>query len=174
MIHDLVQAIFSHLCHQEAGRCWAPGGAALALCQRCTGVYAGAALGICMVPIMRFKPEKQPLLLHFLFIIQMIPFGMHWIPHGALMRMLTGQLFIYGVIYFLVANISTQMGLIREDMTPRKYYLWLTASLIFLQILVRLPFAFAAPLIELMALAGLLVIIILILLTITSVTFSNY
>ena len=69
----------------------------LAFCQRCTGVYAGAALGLCLVPFMRFRPEKDVLALNLLFIIQMIAFGMHFIPHGAMIRTLSGQLFIYNI-----------------------------------------------------------------------------
>lgn len=174
MIHDLVQAIFTHLCHQETGRCWAPGGAALALCQRCTGVYVGAVLGVCLAPFMRFKPDKKSLILHCLFILQMIPFGLHWIPHGATMRMVTGQLFIQGILFFFIGHILLRMGRARDGRMPHRYYLWLAAMLILLQILARLPFAFAGTLIELMALAGILILAVLFVVTLALFPGRNF
>lgn len=174
MIHDLAQTVFGYLCHQETGRCWAPGGAALALCQRCTGVYAGAALGVFLASFMRYTPDRKTLILHIIFILQMIPFGLHWIPHGATMRMLTGQLFIYGILYFIIANIVVRKGWAREERTPRRYYLWLAATQILLQVLVRLPFAFAASLIELMALAGLFILAVLFVLTLATYILARH
>lgn len=44
---------FAGLCHQQAERSFAVGGHALAVCARCTGIYAGFAAGALLYPLVR-------------------------------------------------------------------------------------------------------------------------
>jgi hypothetical protein len=40
--------------------------------------------------------------LHGILLLQMIPFGYHLLPQTALIRLLTGQLFAIGLVYYLM------------------------------------------------------------------------
>jgi len=159
MIHTIADFVFSHLCHQEAARCWAPGGVVLAFCQRCTGVYAGAALALLLLPLMRFKPTKKVLLIHGLFIIQMVIFGFHLIPHSATLRTLSGQLFIIGVFYFLWLNVQNRWDLFQTNRSPCSYFGGIIIMLLLMQLFVRAPFAFASAFVEILGLLGLVTIV---------------
>ena len=44
---------FSHLCHQMPERSFHLAGHPLAVCARCTGLYLGFALGVCLYPLIR-------------------------------------------------------------------------------------------------------------------------
>jgi len=46
-------AVFSPVCHQIPGRCFALRGLPLAVCGRCLGVYAGFAAGLAFYPLVR-------------------------------------------------------------------------------------------------------------------------
>ena len=48
-----VKLFFSIVCHQDPDRCIFLGGHALAVCGRCTGIYAGFFLGVLIFPRMR-------------------------------------------------------------------------------------------------------------------------
>ncbi len=159
MIHDIADFVFSHLCHQEAARCWAPGGIVIAFCQRCTGVYAGAALVLFLLPLMKFKPSRKILFIHGLFMIQMLIFGFHLIPHSATLRTLSGQLFITGVFYFLWLNVQNRWDLFQTNRSPRSYFAGVILMLLLMQLFVRAPFAFASAFVEILGLLGLLTIV---------------
>jgi len=165
MIHTIADFIFSRICHQEAIRCWAPGGNVLAFCQRCTGVYIGSALMLPLFPLMKFKPDKKILWLHGLFMIQMLVFGFHLIPHSATIRTISGQLFITGALYFLYHNLQNRWNLFKINQTPRYYLFGIVTNIVILQLLVRAPFSFASSIIELLGLIGIIVIVVLIFLT---------
>ena len=49
----LVYALFSPVCHQIPGRCFALEGHPLAVCGRCLGIYAGFAAGLALYPLAR-------------------------------------------------------------------------------------------------------------------------
>jgi uncharacterized membrane protein len=158
MIHSLAEWIFSNVCHQQAARAWAPGGVPLALCQRCTGVYVGAAFFVCLLPWMRFRPSRALAVLHTVFILQMAVLGTHLLPHPASMRTLSGQLFIIGAGYFVWNNL--RFGRI-STATPTplwKYALGIFGAVAMLQALVRAPFPAAGALLELLALLGVVAI----------------
>jgi len=167
-MQEFARLVFSHLCHQEPARSWAPGGITLALCHRCAGVYIGAALTLLLFPLARFKPGKAVLLIHGLFILQMGVFGLHLVPHPGAIRTLSSQLFIIGAFYFLWLNIRFSRGLEWKHSSPRLYFTGVLFSLVFLQILVRLPFSRAAFFLDFLALFGLASILVLFFLTIMS------
>jgi uncharacterized membrane protein len=160
MIHTIADFIFSRICHQEAIRCWAPCGNVLAFCQRCTGVYVGSSLMLLLIPLMKFRPNKKILWLHGLFMIQMIVFGFHLIPHSATIRTISGQLFITGVIYFLYHNLQNRWNLFKINQSPQYYLYGIVLNIILLQLFVRAPFPFASTIIELLGLIGIMVIIV--------------
>lgn len=56
-----VYAIFSPVCHQLPGRCFALFGRPMAVCVRCLGIYAGFAAGTLLYPLIRgFRPAALP------------------------------------------------------------------------------------------------------------------
>lgn len=48
-----IYQVFSHLCHQIPARSFYLAGQPLAACARCTGIYAGFALGLLLYPLTR-------------------------------------------------------------------------------------------------------------------------
>lgn len=155
MIHAVAEWVFSYLCHQDAARSWAPGGSPLALCQRCVGVYAGAALMVLLLPLMRFKPTRSLCGLHALFVFQMVILGGHLLPHSATVRTLSGHVFIIGASYFLWNSLRYRWALLRDERSPRNYLLGILAVLLGLQLSVHAPFSVVAPVVEFLALVGL-------------------
>jgi uncharacterized membrane protein len=159
MIHEAAVWVFEVLCHQDAERCWAPGGMPLALCQRCTGVYVGAAFMVLLLPLMRFRPTKGLAVLHAGFVLQMVLLGLHFVPHPASVRTLSGQLFAVGVLYFLWGSLRHRWAWLRGDMSPWGYLAGVCALVLALQGAVRAPFAGTGVVLDLLALCGALVIV---------------
>ena len=52
--------VFSHICHQKSDRCITVGGAALAVCARCLGIYMGIFLGCAGQMILDFRSRLSP------------------------------------------------------------------------------------------------------------------
>jgi uncharacterized membrane protein len=168
MLHRIATVVFSFLCHQLPERSWGDGDLHAALCHRCTGLYAGAALIIFLLPLMRKKPGKALISLHILFLIQTAVFGYHLIPHPASVRTLSGQLFITGAIFFIWHNIHARWNLYNKKSRSIYYIAGLITSLIFMQILVRIPSESSINIIDELSLIGLLLIFFLCYLTIIS------
>ena len=104
--------IFSHVCSQ--GHCWAPGGNLLPFCQRCTGLYVGGALALMLCGLFRPRPTSLVLCVHGVLLLIMVPFGYHLVPQNGTIRTLTGQLFAFGLIYYLALNPAVQLGVWRK------------------------------------------------------------
>lgn len=98
----LLRELFSHVCGQQ--HCWVLGGQTLPLCQRCTGLYIGAFCALVLMLIFRLCPNRFLYWLHGAFMLLMIPFGFHLIAEGGLGRTLTGALFGFGLVYYLLLN----------------------------------------------------------------------
>ncbi len=154
MIHTIAEWVFAWLCQQDPARSWDPGGVSLALCQRCTGVYTGAALMVFVVPWMTFKPSRSLALLHAAFVLQMVVLGLHLVPHPALVRMLSGQLFIVGVAYFVWNNARHRFACFQGESSPRAYLVSVSMTVLALLAVVHAPTAFVGSLIEILALGG--------------------
>jgi hypothetical protein len=73
----------------------------LPCCQRCTGLYAGAAVALVLHLGLRIRPTARFLQVHGGFLLLMIPFGYHWVPQNALVRGVSGVLCGTGVVSFL-------------------------------------------------------------------------
>lgn len=97
---DFLHHLFSHLCGQV--NCWHAAGVTSVACQRCTGLYIGALIAAVLFVIFRPRPTSFSLWLHGLAMLVIIPFGYHLVPHGTLVRAITGQLFGYGMAYYLL------------------------------------------------------------------------
>jgi uncharacterized membrane protein len=105
--------IFSHVCGQI--HCWAPGGKLLPFCQRCTGLYVGGALALMLYGLFRPRPTSLVLWIHGLLLLLMVPFGFHLFPQNGAIRTVTGQLFAFGLIYYLALNPAVQLGVWRKN-----------------------------------------------------------
>lgn len=153
MIHETGDWVFSHLCHQVLVRSWAPAGHQLAVCERCVGVYAGAALWLLLVPLLP-RPTKTLYAVHGAFLVQMAVLGTHTIPHGASIRTLSGQLFIIGVLFLLWHHVRP----VKRERKAWPYLAGVAATAVLLQAAVRIPSRLAATGLDALALAGLAVI----------------
>jgi len=104
-----------------------PGGWVLPCCQRCVGLYAGAAFAVALQILVRPRPTGRFLKCHGLFLAQMVPFGFHWVSQGAVLRTVTGYLFGYGLIAFLWLQARQVFGLSYSSRAGRlwRYYLTL-------------------------------------------------
>lgn len=91
--------IFSFVCGQQHN--WVVGGEELPFCQRCTGLYVGALPALLAYLLWKPKPTTGMLWTHGLFLLLMAPFGYHVVAQTGEIRMLTGQLFAAGLVYYL-------------------------------------------------------------------------
>ncbi len=98
---SFLDQVFALVCGQEPSHSWAPGGNLLPICQRCTGLYAGAAIAAALQLILRLQPRSAYLWFHGLLLLQMVPFGFHLVPQGPVLRTFSGQLFGLGVMAYL-------------------------------------------------------------------------
>ena len=89
------------------------------VCQRCTGLYAGAAVAAFLHVFARPKLSSRWLELHGAFLLLMVPFGFHWIPQGPTLRSITGVLFGFGVLMFLRLPVSFRLA--AQEPLPGRY-----------------------------------------------------
>jgi uncharacterized membrane protein len=100
-VADTLSAMFAVVCGREPTHMWAPGGTLLPFCQRCTGLYAGAAVALLLHLWLRIRASDRFLQAHGGFLLLMIPFGYHWLPQDAWIRGLSGVLCGAGLVSFL-------------------------------------------------------------------------
>jgi len=104
---DELTWIFAAVCGQNPAHTWAPGGEFMPCCQRCTGLYAGALFAAVSQLWPKPRLTGQFLAIHGLFLLQMVPFGYHWLPQGPVLRTVTGILFGAGLATFLMLAPSS-------------------------------------------------------------------
>jgi uncharacterized membrane protein len=104
-LHD----IFSLVCSQQHN--WVLGGDTLPFCQRCTGLYVGALSALSVFLLVRPKPTTRMHWVHGVLLLVTVPFGYHLLTQTGEIRMLTGQLFAIGLVYYLM--------LLPEDYWPK-------------------------------------------------------
>jgi uncharacterized membrane protein len=100
-VGDVLQSVFAWVCWQGAAHTWMPGGEMLPFCQRCTGLYAGAALALALHMTLRIRPSDRFLQIHGVFLLAMIPLGYHWVPQDAVIRAVSGFANGFGIVSFL-------------------------------------------------------------------------
>jgi uncharacterized membrane protein len=100
-MNDWVTSAFSLVCGQYPEHIWAPGGVTLPCCQRCTGLYAGAFCAVVVHLLTQPHLARVFVWLHLLLLLQMAPFGFHWVAQGPTLRTLSGACFSIAVVAFL-------------------------------------------------------------------------
>ena len=157
IVDNIAREVFSFLCHQDPARSFAPGGSALAMCARCTGVYIGFLLALPLIFQARSLGRNLALWLHGALVLQVAVFGFGLIPHGPFVRLISGQLFAAGVLYFLSRSVLAHNFNPGKTQARRllQYLLSLVALLLALQSLARLPWPGAANLLNTLSLLGL-------------------
>ncbi len=98
---EFLARAFRFVCGQAPDHTWAPGGLLLPCCQRCCGLYLGALIALLLLAWLRPRLSGRFLELHGLLLLQMAPFGFHWVPQGPELRTITGVLFGFGLVAFL-------------------------------------------------------------------------
>ncbi len=116
---DLLNHCFSAVCSQNPDHAWAPGALLLPCCQRCTGLYVGALVALALQLWLRPRLSNRCLQLHGLCLLQMVPFGFHWLPQGPVLRSVTGILFGFGVVTFLWLVPAGTWRTVETPMRPR-------------------------------------------------------
>ena len=101
---------FAAVCGQDPGHTWAPGGILLPCCQRCTGLYVGAAVAMLLHLWLRPKLTGRFLEIHGAFLLAMVPLGFHWVAQGPVLRTISGVLFGFAVVTFLWLPLSQVVG----------------------------------------------------------------
>jgi uncharacterized membrane protein len=128
-----VTHLFGVLCGQNPAHTWAPGGIPLPCCQRCLGLYAGAAVAALLLTVLKPKLTGRFLEVHGAFLLVMVPLGFHWLPHGSVTRTISGILFGFGVVAFLWLPLAAS----RAPQSPciRTYVITLVATIVFVPLL---------------------------------------
>jgi uncharacterized membrane protein len=121
----LIYAVFSPVCHQIPGRCFALHGQPLAVCGRCLGIYLGFAAGLVLYRIVRgFDRPALPSARAFLIVT--LPMGLDGLagllglwrsPIGV--RAATG--FVWGALlpFFFVGGIADALAKGKERRDAR-------------------------------------------------------
>ena len=120
-MESFLTSAFALICGQHAAHTWAPGGLLLPCCQRCTGLYVGAAGALLLHALCRPQPTTRWQWVQGMFLLQMVPFGFHWLPQSPVLRTLTGVLFGFGLVAFLwplAANLVTQISNLLRRQLP--------------------------------------------------------
>jgi uncharacterized membrane protein len=149
---DLVARLFSHVCGQ-VNLCEVSG-QAIPLCYRCTGLYFGAALALILST---FRPRARAAMLwvNGIFMLVMLPFGYHLVPQGPTLRMITGQLFAYGLVYYLLLIPAKDTWARDGIRATAAYFIVAAAGVVLLLALVRYGGHSAAIFISAAAVVGL-------------------
>jgi len=114
-VQDWLSALLGSVCGQYPSHVWMPGGWALPCCQRCTGLYVGAALAVLLHGRFCRTVTSASSWWHGLCLLQMVPFGFHWVPQGPVLRTVTGYLFAWGVVFFLWPAAAARIGKARPN-----------------------------------------------------------
>lgn len=152
---DVLQQAFGLICGQNPAHTWAPGGLPLPFCERCTGLYVGAAAAIMLHLFLKPKLTARFLELHGVFLLLMVPLGFHWVPQGPVLRTLSGVLFAFGIVTFLRLRQGSPAGTpVSVRAGHRNYFLSLAVVLILLPVVVRLGGTVAGAVLTLLGVCG--------------------
>lgn len=153
--------VLARVCGQDP--CWVLGGEALPFCQRCTGLYVGAAVAAVLSLLFRPRPTNLSLGTHGLLLLLMVPFGYHLVPQNGVLRTLTGQLFAVGLVCYLSLLPGSRLGRWpRKDRAmPRAHAAGVLASLVIVQWTVHVGGRLAGAVLTWSGLVGLVVLAVL-------------
>lgn len=120
---EVLRHVFSYVCGQV--HLWAPAGNPLAMCERCTGLYVGGAYAAVVIAFFLVRPTARVLWAHGIAMLIMVPFGYHLVRQSAMVRTITGQVFAYGLVYYLLLTPGERWGFWRERNAR-----WMTAYIL--------------------------------------------
>lgn len=141
---EVLTHLFAAVCGQNPEHTWSPGGLLLPCCQRCAGFYAGACVAALVHWWLRPKPTGRFLEVHGAFLLVMLPLGFHWLPHGPVLRTLSGVLFGFGVVAFLWLPLGAALERPRTVVLARIYAVSLAGTLVLVPFLAFLGGELAA------------------------------
>jgi uncharacterized membrane protein len=121
---EFLHHLFGAVCGQEPDHTYAPGGILLPCCQRCLGLYAGAAIAALLHLCLRPQLTRRFLQVHGGFLVLMVPFGFHWLPQGPVLRTISGLFFGFAVFTFLWLPMSRRFpgrGRTPRPMRPSRF-----------------------------------------------------
>ncbi len=153
---ELLRNFFGAVCGQNPDHTWAPGGVMLPCCQRCTGLYVGAFVALALHLWVRPRISGRFLQVHALFLLQMLPFGLHWLPQGPALRTVTGMLFGFAVVTFLWLVPASRRQMVGSRSLQRiwSYGLGLAAGLVLVPTIAEWGGSVGAFLLSWLAFAG--------------------
>jgi uncharacterized membrane protein len=112
-VDEWLTALFGLVCGQLPAHTSLPGGIPLPFCQRCTGLYTGAAVAAALHVALRIRASERFLQVHGGFLLLMVPLGFHWLPQNALVRMTSGVVFGAGVVAYLWLTAAPRLLALR-------------------------------------------------------------
>ncbi len=150
-------SILSVVCGQV--HCWAPGGVPMPVCERCLGLYLGALWSLILILTLRASPTRAMLWLHGMAMLVIVPFGYHLVPHGPVLRTVTGFLFGVGMVYYLalVSAEALQLEGFARNRSTTTYAIAALLPLPWVLLGVKYGSALLGSLLALLAAAGLAV-----------------
>ena len=151
--------VFSLVCGQV--NVWTVGGRTLPFCERCTGLYVGGLYALLLVIVFRPAPGVKLLAVHVLLLLQMVPFGFHLIPHGAVVRTITGEIFALGLVYCLSAGLLSAFPSERKEGSLAAYAIAASLGMPLLLLAIRFGGKNTATVLGFLGLGGLAVYIVL-------------
>ncbi len=104
----LLGPLFALVCGRDPLHLWAPDGTGLPFCQRCTGLYAGAAAACVLLAVLRPRVSARFLWVHGAFLLAMAPQGFHLVYQDELLRVVSGMLFAFGLVAFLMPEATRE------------------------------------------------------------------
>lgn len=105
----VAETALAWVCGQNLERTWAPGGEWLPCCQRCTGIYVGAAVALMLRWFWPLRSGKAVLIVNTLLLLQMVPSVLHWLPDAPWVRTASGVLFGFGEVGFLWVLVEDRL-----------------------------------------------------------------
>jgi uncharacterized membrane protein len=149
---EVLKHLFSCVCGQNPDHTWLPGGVALPCCQRCLGLYAGAAVAAALNCWLRPRLTGGFLKWHACLLLLMAPFGFHWVPQDGILRTMSGVWFGAAVVAFLRAGAEGAL------LGAWRYWLGLLAGLFGIPLAAACGGAITATVLSAMAALGLAVL----------------
>jgi uncharacterized membrane protein len=151
------QQLFSFFCGQDPAHTWAPAGAPLPFCERCTGLYLGAVIAVLLLTAFKPFTDARYRWFHVSLLFLMAPFGFHLVPQGPVLRTMSGQWFAFGIVGLLWLGLKSHgMWQPRPDAFS-KYLLFGLCSILFLPVFALRGGALASFVLPWVGLCGLFV-----------------
>jgi uncharacterized membrane protein len=160
-VWDFLSQLFATVCGQHLDHTWTPGGWVLPFCQRCTGLYVGACLATLLQLWLKPRPTTRSLWFHGACLLQMVPFGYHWLPQGPVLRTITGVFFAFGLVQFLWL-LPAARGWLPQQPVRTNYLAALLVSVALVPAWGRSPSPLAAVLLATLATIGLVALAVLV------------